>query len=100
MIERNFHTHTSRCGHAVGTDEEYVQAAIQAGVKVLGFSDHAPYKDPEPTERMNIEQVDDYFSCIGISSKEKLSLCNVTGIVRNCVGNITVMKCCHCNDCN
>lgn len=64
MIERNFHTHTSRCGHAVGKDEDYVKAAIQAGVKVLGFSDHAPYKDPEPTERMNIEQVDDYFSSI------------------------------------
>lgn len=70
MIERNFHTHTSRCGHAVGTDEEYVQAAIQAGLSVLGFSDHAPYKDPEPTERMNIEQVDDYFSCIEALKKK------------------------------
>jgi Histidinol phosphatase and related hydrolases of the PHP family len=40
MIQTNWHTHTSRCGHAVGTDEEYVQAAIQGGLKTLGFSDH------------------------------------------------------------
>lgn len=40
MIEANYHSHTFRCGHAVGTDEEYVQCAIQAGLKVLGFTDH------------------------------------------------------------
>ena len=36
----NYHTHTVRCHHAVGTDEEYVLAAIDAGIKVLGFADH------------------------------------------------------------
>lgn len=36
----NLHTHTSRCGHAYGTDEEYVISAIQNGFKQLGFSDH------------------------------------------------------------
>ena len=38
----NYHSHTSRCGHAVGTDEEYVKAAIAAGYQKMGFSDHAP----------------------------------------------------------
>lgn len=38
----NLHTHTVRCGHAVGTDREYVEAAIEGGIKVLGFSDHCP----------------------------------------------------------
>ena len=38
----NYHTHTARCHHATGTDEEYVKYAIAEGVKVLGFSDHAP----------------------------------------------------------
>ncbi len=70
MIKRNYHTHTSRCGHAVGTDEEYVQAAIAAGVQVLGFSDHAAYRAPFPRERMNIEQVPDYISSV-TSLKEK-----------------------------
>ena len=43
----NFHTHTKRCGHATGTNEEYVLAAINAGFKTLGFSDHAPYYYPD-----------------------------------------------------
>ena len=38
----NYHTHTTRCHHAVDADEEYIQAAIEAGIKYLGFSDHAP----------------------------------------------------------
>lgn len=39
----NYHTHTARCNHAAGTEKEYVLAGIEAGLKVLGFSDHAPY---------------------------------------------------------
>ncbi len=36
----NYHTHTKRCRHAVGEDEEYVLAAIRNDFKTLGFSDH------------------------------------------------------------
>ena len=36
----NYHTHTSRCGHAIGEDEEYVIEAINASYKGIGFSDH------------------------------------------------------------
>lgn len=64
MITKNYHTHTKRCGHAEGEDEEYVQNAIQAGIKVLGFSDHVPYVKPEPRDRMNISQADDYIKSI------------------------------------
>ena len=65
MIIYNYHTHTSRCGHASGTDEEYVQAAIKAGYKVLGFSDHAPYRHlPDPVNRMAWEELDGYISSI------------------------------------
>ena len=38
----SYHTHTARCHHATGADEEYVKKAIAEGVKLLGFSDHAP----------------------------------------------------------
>ena len=41
-----YHTHTARCHHATGEDEEYVKAAISAGVRVLGISDHAPMPYP------------------------------------------------------
>lgn len=70
MIKTNWHTHTARCGHAIGTDEEYVTAAIQAGVKTLGFSDHAPYREPFPPERMNYEQLDEYCDSV-LTLKEK-----------------------------
>ena len=39
-IDYSFHTHTFRCGHAVGTDEEYVKAAVKQGYRYFGFSDH------------------------------------------------------------
>ena len=38
----NYHTHTARCGHAEGTEEEYILTALRCGFKVLGFSDHTP----------------------------------------------------------
>lgn len=38
----NYHTHTYRCGHAIGSEEEMIQSAIQLGIKELGFSEHVP----------------------------------------------------------
>lgn len=70
VITRNYHTHTSRCGHASGTDEEYVQAAVRAGLRVLGFSDHAAYRTPMPRERMDISQVSEYIASVS-SLKQK-----------------------------
>lgn len=43
MSKANYHTHTTRCHHAVGADETYVLAALDAGFTVLGFSDHTPW---------------------------------------------------------
>lgn len=42
----NFHTHTFRCHHAEGSDEDYVLQAIKNGYDTIGFSDHAPYLFP------------------------------------------------------
>lgn len=46
-MKANYHTHTTRCHHAQGTDREYVESAIRAGLSVLGFSDHSPYYFPD-----------------------------------------------------
>lgn len=43
---QNLHTHTERCGHAYGSEEEYVRYAIDGGLKILGFSEHAPHIYP------------------------------------------------------
>ena len=45
-MRANYHTHTYRCNHAVGTEIEYVETAIENGFQVLGFSDHSPYFFP------------------------------------------------------
>ncbi|MBQ7867290.1 MAG: histidinol-phosphatase [Clostridia bacterium] len=63
----NYHTHTWRCGHATGTEEEYVQNAISRGLKTLGFSDHSPYVFPEgyySNFRMKPEQTAEYAAVI------------------------------------
>ncbi|HAU88463.1 MAG TPA: histidinol phosphate phosphatase [Lachnospiraceae bacterium] len=63
----NYHTHTSRCKHAVGEDKEYVEAAIRGGMKVLGFSDHCPWvyeNDFVSGCRMEPSKLDDYIDSI------------------------------------
>ena len=64
-ITNNFHTHTSRCGHAYGEDEQYVLCAIEAGIKVLGFSDHTPWPGiSQPRIRMNEDMLENYVKSI------------------------------------
>ena len=42
----NYHTHTALCRHARGTVADYAQAALEAGLRILGYSDHTPYWFP------------------------------------------------------
>lgn len=61
----NYHTHTSRCGHASGLDEEYVLKAIELGIKRLGFSDHIYFPDfYQPRVRMDESQFQGYLDSI------------------------------------
>lgn len=54
-----------RCGHAGGTDEQYVKAAIMAGFQELGFSEHIAYPPiDKPTERMLLQDIDTYLMAI------------------------------------
>jgi histidinol-phosphatase (PHP family) len=72
-MDYNFHTHTVRCGHASGSDEEYVLAAIESGIKVLGFSDHAPFLFPDGRQQAHCVQVDraiDYVDSINSLKKK------------------------------
>jgi len=38
----DYHTHTARCGHAVGSAADYVEAARARGLSGIGISDHLP----------------------------------------------------------
>lgn len=66
-MKTNYHTHTIRCMHAVGSDEEYVRSAIKGGYQVLGFSDHTPWKyrtDYIANMRMTPEELPEYIESL------------------------------------
>lgn len=41
----NLHTHSFYCGHGTGQVSEYAQAAVEQGLKVVGFTEHCPVPD-------------------------------------------------------
>lgn len=63
----NYHTHTFRCSHAKGDEEDYIKRAIENGIKYMGFSDHFPFicsDGHEASFRVPVCQVEDYFDTI------------------------------------
>ena len=69
----NYHTHTWRCNHATGREEEYVRNAIDRKFEILGFSDHTPYvfRDGYYSYfRMRMEQLKDYCDMIRLLQKK------------------------------
>lgn len=67
MDKVNYHMHTTRCHHALGSDEDYVKAAIQAGFKEIGFTDHTPWhyeSDYVSGMRMKESELDGYIASI------------------------------------
>jgi Histidinol phosphatase and related hydrolases of the PHP family len=63
----NYHTHTTRCRHASGTERDYIETAISRGLTTLGFSDHSPYYfdgDYYSGFRMRREELADYYETL------------------------------------
>ena len=63
----NLHTHTARCGHAKGTDRDYIESAIQGGLTHLGFADHIPFVFPDGREssfRIPMAERQDYMESL------------------------------------
>lgn len=78
-MKYNYHTHTTRCMHATGTEEEYILAAIEAGYDEIGFSDHGPwpYENFVSPMRMLPEDIDGYVKTIKAlreKYKDKISI--------------------------
>lgn len=44
----DYHTHHARCGHAIGSLEQYVQRGIEIGLSHIGLSDHMPLLHVDP----------------------------------------------------
>jgi len=79
-LTKNYHTHTTFCGHAIDEDNEnYVIEAINNGFTDLGFSDHAPFKNiNHPRMRMNFERFEEYIALINKFKekyKDKIKIC-------------------------
>ncbi|MGK2859445.1 MAG: histidinol-phosphatase HisJ family protein [Thermoanaerobaculia bacterium] len=67
MTITDYHTHTFRCGHAVGTTREYVEAAMRNGITDIGLTDHlwlyfAPAGDRDPRWAMAEDQYEAHYA--------------------------------------
>lgn len=57
----DYHTHTVRCGHAVGEPGEYVLAAQKIGLIGIGIADHIPLlPEPDPEISMSAGDLQHY----------------------------------------
>ena len=81
MHKVNYHTHTYRCGHAVGTELDYLKSALESKLTILGFSDHAPYPDgrlnSSKDTRMDYSELQDYIDTVRylqIKYKDKIKI--------------------------
>lgn len=69
----NYHSHTTRCNHAKGTEAEFARLALERGLKIFGFSDHTPQYFPGDYYsfmRMRPEQLEGYCAAVRLLQKE------------------------------
>ena len=51
MALTDYHTHSYRCGHAIGTMDEYIESAISKGIEEIGLTDHLHLYFEPPARR-------------------------------------------------
>lgn len=71
----DLHTHTFRCGHAVGQEEDYVKKAVALGLSAVAITDHIPFywlprEAHDPTLAMALEELPRYVESV-LALKEK-----------------------------
>jgi len=55
----DLHNHTIRCNHAKGSMESYIKRAIELGIDIYGFSEHAPMEF-DSYYRLNFSEMNAY----------------------------------------
>ena len=55
----DLHNHTTRCNHAKGSMDRYIQKAIELKIDIYGFSEHAPMNF-DSYYRLNFDEMDAY----------------------------------------
>jgi histidinol-phosphatase (PHP family) len=65
----DLHNHTTRCNHAKGSMESYIKRAIELGIDIYGFSEHAPMKFDD-YYRLDFSEMSEYENDV-LKLKEK-----------------------------
>ena len=65
----DLHNHTTRCNHAEGTIDAYLERAIDLGIDIYGFSEHAPM-DFDEKYRLAFEEMEAYRADV-LDAKER-----------------------------
>ena len=65
----DIHNHTKLCNHAEGEIFQYIEKAIEKGIKYFGFSEHAPMNFDQKY-RISFEQMREYEQSV-LSAKER-----------------------------
>ena len=65
----DLHNHTTRCNHAKGSMRSYVERAIELGIDIYGFSEHAPM-DFDEHYRLKFKEMDAYVNDVQSLQKE------------------------------
>jgi histidinol-phosphatase (PHP family) len=58
-LKVDLHNHTPYCNHATGSPREFVERAIEVGIDIFGFSEHAPM-DFDHKYRLSFEEMEGY----------------------------------------
>ncbi len=65
----DLHNHTKLCNHAEGEISQYIEKAVECGIKYFGFSEHAPMNFDEKY-RISFEQMREYELSV-LAAKER-----------------------------
>jgi histidinol-phosphatase (PHP family) len=65
----DLHNHTPLCKHASGEPEEYIKKAVEKGIDVYGFADHAPMNF-DKKYRMGFDEMEKYEQKITLLSQK------------------------------
>ena len=77
------HIHTERCGHAVGTVEDYVRSAVQCGLVGMAITEHLPLPegmDPQSQVSMPACDLEEYLVEVDLIRNRYPEIEIVTGV--------------------
>jgi len=77
----DYHLHTKLCKHAVGEMYEYIESAIEKGIKEICFTDHIPLPDGfDSKHRMQLKDMDIYLDWIESYKKKYKEISILAGV--------------------